>query len=114
MAIHIFQCFFAATTKIYRRISLKSIQLYSVFSFIEKSWIGYSDAATEGEWKWEVEKKQNTYINWAEGQPDDSGDQDCAALLSGSGEWDDVSCTSALPFICEFSKILFATVCNCF
>jgi len=84
-------------------------------------WMGASDAAVEGEWRWVTgpeagiqfwsgDENGNTvggnYANWSTGEPNDSGsNEDCAQFLSGgSGQWNDLPCSgSDLPgFVVEF------------
>ena len=44
------------------------------------------------------------YENWNPGEPNGESREDCTALGKYSGKWYDVSCTSALPFVCESGK----------
>lgn len=83
-------------------------------------WMGASDAAVEGTWKWVVGPENDTtfwsgasggttvggnYANWGTGEPNNSGDEDCAQFLSGgSGKWNDLPCNSTtLPgYVVEY------------
>lgn len=84
-------------------------------------WMGASDAAVEGEWRWVAGPEAGTqfwagdetggavsgrYENWASGEPNDaSSNEDCAQFLSGgSGEWNDLPCAGTdLPgYVAEF------------
>lgn len=83
-------------------------------------WIGGSDAASEGVWKWldgpEAGQQfwsgaaggsvtNDLYANWNTGEPNDySTGEDCAQFLSGStGLWNDLPCNSStIPFVVEF------------
>ena len=82
----------------------------SLITSVEHSvWIGASDTAVEGEWRWVTGERfwqggsagspgpDVFYANWASGQPDDfQGGQDVATIFGGSvataglaGRWDD-------------------------
>eukprot|EP00300_Choanocystis_sp_HF-7_P036143 c5136_g1_i1.p1 GENE.c5136_g1_i1~~c5136_g1_i1.p1 ORF type:complete len:224 (+),score=28.71 c5136_g1_i1:47-718(+) len=72
-------------------------------------WIGFSDAAHEGDWAWvtgesAVIGQESVYANWYTNEPDDCcGGQDCASIAGGHWgyKWNDNKCHSLLPFICE-------------
>ncbi|MBM4371669.1 MAG: hypothetical protein FJ098_08445, partial [Deltaproteobacteria bacterium] len=69
------------------------------------AFIGYSDAAVEGQWTWAVGAP--TFLHWCPGQPDNwSGGEDCCMMKSSVGGqsncWNDVSCaTDGNRFVCE-------------
>ncbi len=82
--------------------------LKDTFGTTEALWTGFSDAETEGTWKWasgEVanwvlgETNDGIYADWAPGNPDDyNGNQDYATL---SHIWDDVNSDSLYRGIIE-------------
>jgi hypothetical protein len=61
-------------------------------------WIGYTDQASEGSWVWTGDF--SSYTNWNTGEPNNSGNQDCAQLMS-NGRWDDDGCSSSKTGLCE-------------
>lgn len=67
------------------------------------SWLGASDAETEGDWRW-TDGSTLAYAGWAPNEPNDSGGQDCATtnFRNVVASWDDVGCNARLPYICEF------------
>jgi hypothetical protein len=84
-------------------------------------WMGASDSAVEGAWRWVTGPENGTqfwsgasggstvggnYAAWSVGEPNDFGTgEDCAQYLSGgSGLWNDLPCTGiSLPgYVAEF------------
>lgn len=78
-------------------------------------WIGLNDQVHENEWKWTdgTLLLYGNYSNWGLGNPDNSGNQNCAAIVRGyiwtsrtqkiyyDGKWDDVTCYDSKSFICK-------------
>lgn len=62
-------------------------------------WIGYNDRATEGTWRWS--NGTAAYSNWAPGEPNNMGDEDCAVDNWSGGMWNDGACTVSYGYICE-------------
>ena len=56
-------------------------------------WIGFSDEVTEGTFVW-YDQSPVVYTNWAPGEPNQNGDEDCVQIYT-SGLWNDLSCSSA-------------------
>lgn len=60
-------------------------------------WIGFSDEITEGSFVW-YDQAPITYTNWAPGEPNQSGNEDCVQIYPtgpNPGMWNDLSCNSA-------------------
>ncbi len=72
------------------------------------AWIGATDGAAEGEWRWNDRDtfwangnaRAGAYVNWGGLEPNNIGDEDCGALAV-DGRWFDASCALAAAFICE-------------
>lgn len=56
-------------------------------------WIGFSDEVTEGSFVW-YDQSTIVYTNWAPGEPNQSGDEDCTQIYA-DGTWNDLPCGSA-------------------
>lgn len=80
-------------------------------------WIGASDAAVEGTWKWITGPEAGTtfwlgtgggsaqggnYAAWTSGEPNQSGDEDCAETYVSSGLWNDLPCGALLGYVVEY------------
>lgn len=84
------------------------------------SWLGGSDAALEGDWKWNAGPENNTafwsgdvngavvggaFIDWQTGQPDNfSSIENCLEMrfVSSGNSWNDESCTSSRGYLIEY------------
>ncbi|XP_045069628.1 C-type lectin domain family 10 member A-like [Coregonus clupeaformis] len=75
----------------------------------KRVWIGLTDSANEGTWKW-VDGTQLTTGYWCHQQPDNGGghaeygEEDCALIEKGRSPreaWNDLLCGSKLNWICE-------------
>ncbi len=71
------------------------------------AWLGGSDSAAAGTWRWADDSTQfwanamaTGYANWAAGEPGGAGGNAHCAAISG-GAWDARACTDALAFVCE-------------
>ena len=75
-------------------------------------WIGMSDEAKEGEFRWLSDNSLVTEDLWAVGQPDNGGilggPQNCANMLPALlGYWDDTNCDSyyGMANLCQIAAI---------
>lgn len=78
-------------------------------------WIGASDQAEEGMWRWTGVKKglfwrgdgsgtAYGYENWNGGEPNNSGNEDCAVMFDDglSSLWNDSDCGNMYAYIIEY------------
>ena len=67
-------------------------------------WLGLTDAAVEGTYRWESDNSLVNYTHWAVAEPNDIiGLEDCV-LLYGAGDpgfWNDDNCLKEYYYICE-------------
>jgi hypothetical protein len=77
-----------------------------VFNTWPSGWIGFTDEAVEGQWRW-VTGESVVYTNWNGGEPNNAGNEDYAQFVSG-GRWNDLPNVS-LPYVLEFEYIVTTT-----
>ena len=79
-------------------------------------WIGGADTAVEGVWRWVSGPESGTnfwngtdggssptYASWAGGEPNQSGEEDCAQTYVASGNWNDLPCDATVDgYVVEF------------
>ena len=75
-------------------------------------WIGGSDQAVLGEWRWSDgtlfwlgsgngAAQSGLYTNWVAGSPASSGPATDCAILESSNRWNDWGCSSLQRYVCE-------------
>ncbi|XP_023141772.3 low affinity immunoglobulin epsilon Fc receptor-like [Amphiprion ocellaris] len=75
-------------------------ELNFVTRIYDRTWIGLSDKKNEGKWLWVDGSELQTGF-WQTGEPNNERNEDCAEISRTTGEWNDVLCSSKLPWICE-------------
>ena len=86
-----------------------SFQSNAVFDEVRKIhkvigiWIGLTDTASEGNWRYASDGSKVVYTNWNSDEPNnDGGDEDCAIMHTGFRHWFDYSCEVKDFFLCQF------------
>ncbi|XP_072418168.1 C-type lectin LmsL-like [Chiloscyllium punctatum] len=65
------------------------------------TWIGLSDIHKEGTFLWS-DGSASDFMFWAESEPNDHGEEDCAHIFHTNTHWNDRSCNSKLCFLCSY------------
>ena len=80
--------------------------LYLSQSTNPRIWIGATDKAKEGQWKW-ITGESWSYTKWSTGQPDNSGSvENYGEMWESDGSWNDnyENYNSITGFFCEFDN----------
>ena len=70
-------------------------------------WLGLTDAAVEGTYRWESDNSLVNYTHWAVAEPNNmNGVEDCVWLYGAGdpGFWNDDNCFKEYYYICEKPK----------
>ncbi len=73
---------------------------------VHGTWIGLSDEAVEGMWRW-ASGQAVTVLAWGAGVPDGDSAENCAAVSTRwtpYGLWDDRNCDEQKRFVCELDE----------
>ncbi|MFT4626062.1 MAG: hypothetical protein ACI8PZ_004733 [Myxococcota bacterium] len=63
-------------------------------------WTGLNDLDAEGMWVW-ADGSDSLYRDWAPGEPNDSGGEDCMHAFWSGMQWNDIQCNATEPYVCE-------------
>ncbi|XP_038058604.1 lymphocyte antigen 75-like [Patiria miniata] len=74
-------------------------------------WIGLHDVIAENTFKWVDDTPLGSWNNWNPGEPNNVGNEDCAAVYASSAKWNDDGCSKAKPYICSKLSTVLA-VCD--
>lgn len=71
----------------------------------DTSWLGGTDAASEGTWLWSNGDAWS-YANWNAGEPNNTnGNENCLTIYGVAtgvlGFWNDADCATVYPYVCE-------------
>jgi len=81
---------------------LENFFVSSLVTPVDHVWLGFTDSENEDDWLWE-DGSEVYYTNWASGEPNDAGGEDCAEMYVSSADWNDISCTDTNYVVCEYS-----------
>ncbi len=83
------------------RSELESVLIQGLLA--EPAWIGASDVAVEGDWRW-VDGEPWDYTHWRTGEPNGSADENCLTADWGAEAWNDLECDATFPYVCEIGS----------
>ncbi|XP_033121462.1 hyalin-like [Anneissia japonica] len=86
------------------RNSAENTFLYTTLARWNDVWIGFTDLAVEGTFKWVESGTISDYDDFAYGQPNQYGNEDCVKISDYfSGRWDDFSCSTQYAYVCQIN-----------
>ncbi|XP_076824194.1 CD209 antigen-like protein C [Clavelina lepadiformis] len=86
-----------------RNVVIRRKLLTEVFKFVQNVWIGLNDISREGQWMWiDGVQAAEGNVNWLAGEPNNSGDEDCAVVnVPGHNGAVDYPCSWTKIALCE-------------
>jgi hypothetical protein len=82
--------------------STQNTSLHSLLDVGSSAWVGANDISSEGTWLWH-NGGALSYTNWASGEPNNSGGEDCGLMYESTAQWNDAGCSSTYKFVCEYN-----------
>ena len=84
------------------------MNVYRILDDSKSFWLGLTDEAIEGEWRWLHNDVMVTFSDWSRGEPNDHKDgEDCGSFWRTILKWNDIPCTIRVKAICEKSDVEF-------
>jgi hypothetical protein len=97
--------FYFERDKLTHAKNTKIMPLFFLNIFLQSLiWLGANDFLSEGQFVWEsTGSPVQSYLNWNINEPNNlGGDEGCMHFHSSAkGQWNDLSCESFLPTMCE-------------
>ena len=82
-------------------------QLYfmKTLEFTSNAWIGLTDGAQEGNWRWN-NGKNALITDWGYNQPNGGALENCTVMnISDAYRWHDLPCSLTNDYVCEKGKV---------
>jgi len=83
--------------------------LYILCGSENKCWLGFTDAAVEGDWEWS-DGSDIVFTNWEKGEPNNNWNEDYAAIEGETSQWNDYGGSYDAYAICQKSETVPAIV----
>ena len=77
---------------------------HEVVAFGHGFWLRGNDIEHEGKWVWSTGGEEISPQNWKQGEPNNSGVEDC--LQMGKKGWNDNKCRKTYKYLCKIKGIL--------
>ena len=82
-------------------IALSHRSVFLDYPGVEGIWLGGSELAAVGDWRWASDNSVITFDYWYDGQPDNA-EEHCLYTVRTNSKFGDAFCGSALAFFCEW------------
>ena len=74
-------------------------------TFPKDVWLDGTDMDNEGQWEWSADGERIKTAYWANGEPNNSGDEACLEH-NGEGSWNDMPCARKQKYLCKLKGIV--------